>query len=945
MSPRRREWRYLRRRHPLRRPRGVPIVNRKLAVLAFILSFAFPTGTALAQCATWLPSSLSGPGNGSDGKINCFLNWDPDGSGPDPTWLVVGGEFGSIDGVPADNIAAWDGLVWRALGFGTNGPVHSLADWNGQLIVGGEFTAAGNLAVRSVARYTAGAWSPMGSGLSFSTFQTGRVYALTVFNGTLFAGGGFSVSSRCIAAWNGSDWVSTGNSPSGTVSCFVAFNGALLVGGSFGGVEDFHVYQYNGTNSWTVFQPGLTYARPRGVRAMAVVSTALWVAADFLYDSGDKIARFDLNMAFWNDIAGGPCNPRALYNRGGVLHAAGGNCNPGQTGQRVQYYAGGQWWSVSNGLGGPGGFIGQDEVHALGDYGGYFVAGGNFVITPGDWRVGIAQYNGATWSVPKAASSVAALRQFGTKMMVGGSFSTATPAGQAYHLATWDGSRFAQFPGPNAPVFTFYDYTDTSFPFTKHLVIGGAFNKVGNIATRGIAVWNETSDMPPSWSALGSGFNNAVLAIEPYRGRMVAGGLFTASGSTTTSRVARLSGSAWTAMGTGMNGTVRALKAYTDRDAGRAILVAGGDFTLANGGAVNYIAGWSESLTGGPNFGWGPFGGGFNAPVYALEYFNGSLYAAGNFTAHTTGTALSHIARNTSSGWVRVGTNTAGGGLDGNVTSMRIINGALYVTGTFTHADGIDAFRIARWDGATWSGVGGGTSGTVLAAGQFGSEVMAGGDFDQAGSVQSWSLARYSASGAPWIVQQPAARSVSEGATASFTIEPASGYGGVACQWQRNGVPIANGLTPGGTTVTGATSAMLLLTNTARADSGNYACVVSNGCGAATSAAAKLTVNVVSGVGDIPGAGRLELAALRAPGGAAARLAWTVPIDMTVRLDVFDVLGRRVATLFDGRQERGSHESLWRAMSDGGPVSPGIYFARLTGGGATVTRKVVVVEP
>ncbi|HEX7878520.1 MAG TPA: immunoglobulin domain-containing protein [Candidatus Eisenbacteria bacterium] len=912
-------------------------MNRILPTVLFVLLALFPAGSARAQCATWLSTPFSGPGYGTDGEVNCFLNWDPDGSGPDPTWLIVGGEFHSVDGVPADNIAAWDGFVWRALGFGTNGPVRALANWNGQLIVGGNFQFAGNLAVKSVARYTAGAWSPMGNWQG--TNNNALVYALAVHNGTLFVGGSLPVAYGATARWNGSDWA-TSPSGIGSVTCFVQFNGMLLAGGSYGSIEYPAIKQYNGT-SWSDFEPALTHNRPHGVESMAVVGTALYVAALTILESSAHITRYDLNFRVWNDLAGGPCYPRVLYDRGGTLYAAGNYCCSSPNSRRVQYYAGNQWWPVGA-LGPDCATVTPDGVNALVDYNGLLYAGGEFRVTGGDWPVGIARWNGTTWSVPQSSSFISALRPFGTKMVLGGLFSTATPAGQAYHLATWDGNQLASFPGPNAPVYAMYDYTDSSFPFTKHLVIGGGFNRVGNVSTFGIASWNETSDMPPSWSAIGSGFNNTVLVIDSYRGKMVAGGLFTGSGSTPMSRIARLSSGAWTAMGSGFNGAVRALKYYTDRNTDRAILVAGGDFTMTGSSAVSYISGWSESLSGGPTFTWGPFGGGFNAPVYALEYYNSSLYAAGNFTASTAGTALNRIARSTTSGWVPVGTATTGGGLNGNVTGMEVINGFLYVTGSFTAADGVAAYRIARWDGTSWSGVGGGTSGAVMAVAGYGSEVVAGGDFDQAGSTFTWDIARYSASGAPWVVTQPTAQAVSEGATSFFKIEPASGYSGVTYQWRRNNVAVVNGLTPGGSTITGANQSMILISNTAAADSGNYSCQVSNGCGAAVSGSAKLTVQLVSGVGDLPlGVGRIELAAGRSYAGSAARLAWTLPIAMSVRLDIFDVQGRRLATLAEGPHEAGRHESDWQGTPDG-RVPPGIYFARLSGSGAIVTTKVVV---
>jgi hypothetical protein len=67
-----------------------------------------------------------------------------------------------VNGVPANNIAARDGWVWRSLGSGTDGPVDCLNTFGGALIVSGEFDRAGGVTVRSVARYANSAWSAMG---------------------------------------------------------------------------------------------------------------------------------------------------------------------------------------------------------------------------------------------------------------------------------------------------------------------------------------------------------------------------------------------------------------------------------------------------------------------------------------------------------------------------------------------------------------------------------------------------------------------------------------------------------------------------------------------------------------------------------------------------------------------------------------------------------------
>jgi aminopeptidase N len=57
-------------------------------------------------------------------------------------------------------------------------------------------------------------------------------------------------------------------------------------------------------------------------------------------------------------------------------------------------------------------------------------------------------------------------------------------------------------------------------------------------------------------------------------------------------------------------------------------------------------------------------------------------------------------------------------------------------------------------------------------------------------------------------------------------------------------------------------------------------------------------------------------------------------------LEIFDLLGRKVASLHDGYLESGQHEFTWNA--DG--ISSGIYFYRLTAGNKSQTRKMALVK-
>ena len=64
-----------------------------------------------------------------------------------------------------------------------------------------------------------------------------------------------------------------------------------------------------------------------------------------------------------------------------------------------------------------------------------------------------------------------------------------------------------------------------------------------------------------------------------------------------------------------------------------------------------------------------------------------------------------------------------------------------------------------------------------------------------------------------------------------------------------------------------------------------------------------------------------------------------------VRLEVFDLRGRRVRSLVSGEMAAGRHEVVWRGCDDNGrPVSSGIYFSRLTAGGSERIRKMTLVR-
>lgn len=65
----------------------------------------------------------------------------------------------------------------------------------------------------------------------------------------------------------------------------------------------------------------------------------------------------------------------------------------------------------------------------------------------------------------------------------------------------------------------------------------------------------------------------------------------------------------------------------------------------------------------------------------------------------------------------------------------------------------------------------------------------------------------------------------------------------------------------------------------------------------------------------------------------------------SAKLDVYDVLGRHVRTLFDGLQSTGLHDVVWDGRAaNGQTVASGVYFYRLTVGEGVESKKMVLLK-
>jgi flagellar hook assembly protein FlgD len=74
-------------------------------------------------------------------------------------------------------------------------------------------------------------------------------------------------------------------------------------------------------------------------------------------------------------------------------------------------------------------------------------------------------------------------------------------------------------------------------------------------------------------------------------------------------------------------------------------------------------------------------------------------------------------------------------------------------------------------------------------------------------------------------------------------------------------------------------------------------------------------------------------------------ISFTLPRDETVTVKVYDVVGRRIATLLDERAPRGSHSITWNGTNDAGlPVTSGVYLYTVEAGPHSFTGKMNLVR-
>ena len=653
---------------------------------------------------------------------------------------------------------------WRPT-FGMAGPnytVYTVVQAGTTLYVGGDFSTVGPLVARNVAKWDGAQWSTLGTGATNGT--NGPVYSLAVIGTDLYVGGRFSRAGGLVAAsiakWDGQGWsnlgsgVSLDNSQVASVLALTASGSTLYAGGVFtlaGGSAASNIARWDGTR-WNALGAGVT-GGSAAVNAIAVAGADLYVGGDFRFAGGQVVNRIaKWNGTTWTSLGSGIGTAtnggvEALLVIGAELYVGGGFQVAGGVPVDCLAKWNGTSWSRVGGAGFANGNS-NGVVTSLAFLGTDLYITGYFRQAYGAAADYVAKWNGTTWTglgdgVGGAGYGVAhTLLITGTDVYVGGRFSTAGGR-RADNISKWNGASWSSL-GPATTTAQGLDKAVYALNVVgSEVYVGGAFQQAGGTIAAGLARWNEAS-----WTSLsptaGTG-SMQVRAVAVVGTDVFVGGNFSMAGSVAANNVAKWDGTSWSSLGTGtengVDGVVSTLAVV-----GSTVYV-GGAFTQAGSVSANYIAKWNGTR-------WSALGSGTangvtrsTLPlVQALAVIGTDLYVGGQFST-AGGIPALNLARWNGTSWSTVGT-----GPNGPILALTAAGTTLYAGGVFTLVGGVAANRVASWDGSTWASLGtgaaNGVTGLVYALAAVGSQVYVGGRLTQAGDMSVQNVAKWN--GASW---------------------------------------------------------------------------------------------------------------------------------------------------------------------------------------------------
>ena len=408
--------------------------------------------------------------------------------------LYAGGYFGEYIGsagiAQTKGLAVWDGSGWSLIpGIGipfnaSNFAVHSLhLDLAAnRLYVGGTFfqyvatnpanSPEGN-GVMALNLGT-GTWDDLQGGIQQGASAGGTVYALTTWQGRLFAGGSFARRQPAgdfannLLAYDGSHWDNLGdgiNENGGTLYDAVPYGDDLIVCGTFSKVDDVEIPRlatWNATTGWDTLVTGFF---------------------------GNFSSNF--NTLIYDLLVDGP----NLY-LGGQF---GGVGNITSTGLLRYNLVSGQWTSWGSGLGG----FNVPRVHDFEKFQGEVYVAGYFTQINGATATYLAKLTGSGWvSVGTFNGRVYELANAGDSLLYAvGDFTQVDGNTNAVRAARYDGTSWSAL---GQGIISGQVYTVGVDPLTGAAYLGGTFSSVRQANGNTLSVARLVRWENGQWSAVGN---------------------------------------------------------------------------------------------------------------------------------------------------------------------------------------------------------------------------------------------------------------------------------------------------------------------------------------------------------------------------------------------------------------------------------------------------------
>jgi hypothetical protein len=516
-------------------------------------SFDTAGGVAANGIAKWDGTTWSSLGSGvkGDRTFPSIRSLAVDRSGN----LYAGGEFDSIGGIAANNIAKWDGTTWNSLGTGTDSIVLAVAvDSLGSVYTSGWFTNVNGMPANHIAKWNGSTWSALGAGVNHISNNSGGRCCLSIDkSGNVYMAGDFSTSMSVpnyIVKWNGTEWSIIGGdfTPGPIYSLYIDASDTVYAGSRS------KISKWDG-NTWNNFGShgtnGLVY------KLAVDSSNNVYAWGNFTVIGNNEtaangLARWDGHT--WNAVNESAEDSNAFFyarrgltvDKNGIVYSIGNN---------IARWDGSEWISLGNGMRckSEGTYPEKPYISALtSDESGNIYAAGRF----------------------DSAGNVA-----------------------ANNIAKWDGNAWSSL---GNGINCWYDLPVSALVFDKkgNLYAGGDFDTAGTVLANNIAKWDGNA-----WSALGCGIEHVVdldgqtgvfsLAVDKNDNLYVGGG-FDAAGETPANYIARRDGSSWSSLGSGVFGgdfvgmgqSVVLALAIDNANT----LYVGGEFLTAGGKASAYVA-------------------------------------------------------------------------------------------------------------------------------------------------------------------------------------------------------------------------------------------------------------------------------------------------------------------------------------------------------------------